>query len=81
MLSRLYSKPCLKQPLKRRPELGFKTDNRLLQAKVLQNAPKHSAILSACIKLTIVFNPFVLSIFERPINTGLLYLVLFQASI
>ena len=30
---KLYSKTCLKRPLKRRRKLGFKTDYRLMQVK------------------------------------------------
>ena len=37
---------------------------------MLQNAPEHSAILSAFIKLKFVIKTFVLSIFEWPFKTG-----------
>ena len=33
------SKTCVKQPLSKRPKLVFKTNYRLMQVKVLQNAP------------------------------------------
>ena len=37
----IYSKTCVKRPLsKRQKKLVFKTDYRLMQVKVLQNAPK-----------------------------------------
>ena len=62
------SKTCLKRPLKRRPNIGFK-DRLLLHAgqkycRMLQG--EHSAILSAFIKLQFVIKIFVLSIFEWP---------------
>ena len=46
-----YSKSCLKQPPKKEdPNLVFKTNNHLMQVKVLQNALlEHSAILSTLI--------------------------------
>ena len=68
----LYSKTCLRRPLKIRPKIGFQ-DRLLLKcrSKVLQNAPReHSAILSALIKLPFVFKSFVLSIFEWLLRTG-----------
>ena len=47
-----------------------------MQAKVLQNAPReHSAILSTFIKLPFVIKIVVLSTFEWPFYTGLLYVV------
>ena len=47
-----YSKACLKQPLKRRPKLVFKTDYRLMQVKGIAECSngEHSAILLTCIK-------------------------------
>ena len=40
----------------------------------MQNAPReHSAILSTFIRLPFVFKTFVLSIFEWPLKTGLMY--------
>ena len=69
-----YSKTCVKQPLAKRPKIGF-------QAQLWLNAGKkycrmlqgeHSAIFSTFIKLPIVIKIFVLSIFELPFYTGLL---------
>ena len=60
----MYSKTCLKRPLIKYQRLAFDTDYRLMQVKILQNAPReHSAILSTFIKLPFVFKIFVLSIF------------------
>ena len=36
---KLYSKTCHKRPLKRRQKLGFKTDYRLLQVKIIAECP------------------------------------------
>ena len=36
----------------------------------MQNAPRHSAILSTFIKLPFAIKIFVLSIFEWPLKTG-----------
>ena len=77
-----YSKPCLKQPLSKRPKLGFRDQlllnaggkycRMLLQVKskcrILQK--EHSAILSTFIKLPFVIKIFILSIFECPLKTG-----------
>ena len=67
-----YSKTCLKQPLSKRPEIGFQ-DQISLNAgqkycRMLQR--EHSAILSSFIKLPFVIKTFVLSIFEWPLKTG-----------
>ena len=52
--------PVLSGHSKRDQNLVFKTNYRLMQVKVLQNAPiEHSAILSTFIKLQFVFKPFV----------------------
>ena len=49
----------------------FKTDYPLMQAKVLQNAPKGAFCnIFDFIKLPFVFKTFVLSIFEWPLKTG-----------
>ena len=62
-------KPVLSGHSKRRPKLVFKANSRLMQVKVLQNAPReHSAILLTFIKLPFVFKTFVLSIFEWPLK-------------
>ena len=60
-----YSKTCVKQPLSKRPQIGFQ-DQLLLDAglkycKMLQ--AEHSAILSTFIKLPFVIKIFVLSYF------------------
>ena len=69
----LYSKTCLKRPLKKKTKSWF--SRQLIakcRSKVLQNAPReHSAILSTFIKLPFVLKTFVLSIFEWPLKTGL----------
>ena len=67
-----YSKACVKQPLSKRPQIGFE-DQILLNAgqmycRMLQE--EHSAILSTFIKLPFVIKIFVLSIFEWPLKTG-----------
>ena len=48
-----YSKTCLKRPLKKRPKLFFKTDNRLMQVKSI-------TILSTFINLPFAIKTFVL---------------------
>ena len=71
----VYSKTCLKQPLKKKTKTGFQ-DRLSLTAgqeyyRMLQG--EHSAILSTFIKLPFVINVFVLSIFEWLFYIGLLY--------
>ena len=68
----MYSKTCLKQPLKKKTENGFQ-DRLSLNAgkkycRILQG--EHSAILLTCIKSPFVIKIFVLSIFEWPLKTG-----------
>ena len=68
-----YSKTCLKQPLSKRPKIGFQ-DQLSLDAgqkycRMLQG--EHSAILLAFIKL-----PFVIKIFVKSILSGRLRQVL-----
>ena len=53
---KMYSKTCLKWPLKKRPKVVFKTDHRFIRLKVLQN--EHSAILLTFIKLPFVIKTF-----------------------
>ena len=67
-----YSKTCVKRPLSKRLKMIFKTDYRLMQVKQYCRMIErgHSAILSTCIKLSVVIKIFVLSIFERPFYTG-----------
>ena len=62
---------------KKYQKLFFKTNYDLMQVKSIAECSKgeHSAILLTCIKLTSVFKTFVLSIFEWPLKTGLLYLI------
>ena len=50
----MYSKTCLKRPLKKDLKLVFKTNYRLMHAKSITEW-EHSAILSTCIKLPFVF--------------------------
>ena len=67
-----YSKTWVKQPLSKRPKIGFQ--NQLLlnagqkYCRMLQG--EHSAILWTFIKLPIVIKIFVWSIFEWPFYTG-----------
>ena len=68
----MYSKTCVKQPLSKRPQIGFQ-DQLLLNAgqkycRMLQG--EHSAILSTYIKLPFVIKICILSIFEWPFYTG-----------
>ena len=62
----IYSKICLKQPLSKRPKIGFQ-DQLSLNAGQKE---EHSAILSTSIKLSFVIKIFVLSNFEWPLKTG-----------
>ena len=63
----IYSKTCLKRPLKKKTKIGFQE----CRSKELQNAPReHSAILSTFIKLPFVFKTYVLSTFEWWLKTG-----------
>ena len=65
----VYSKTCLKQPLKRRPKIGFQDRLSLNEGqkycRMLQG--EHSEILLTFIKLPFVIKTFVLSIFEWPL--------------
>ena len=71
-LLELYSKTCLKQPLKKNTKYWFSRPIiAKCSSKVLQNAPReHSAILLTFFKLLFVLKTFVLSIFEGPLKTG-----------
>ena len=68
----LYSKTCLKQPLKKKTKVGFQDPYSLYAGqkycRMLQG--EHSAILSTFMKLSFVFKTVVLSIFEWPLKTG-----------
>ena len=68
----VYSKTCLKQPLKKKTKIGIQDSLwlnagqkycRMLQESILQ-------ILRTFIKLPFVCKIFVLSIFEWPLKTG-----------
>ena len=64
----MYSKACLKRPLKKKTKIWFfKTDYRLMQVKSITECS--NGILSTCTKLPPVFKTFVLSIFEWPLKT------------
>ena len=64
--------------------MAFQTDYRLMQVNRLavcsEREREHSVIFSTFIKLSFVFKTFVLSIFERPLKTGLLYLPAYSCS-
>ena len=66
-----YSKTCVKQPLSKRPKIGFQKQLSLnagqKYCRMLQG--EHSSILLTFIKLPFV-KIFVLSIFEWPFYTG-----------
>ena len=71
MTINIYSKTCLKRPLKKNTKIWFL---RLViakcRSKVLQNAQReHSAILSTFIEPPFVFKTFILSIYEWPFKT------------
>ena len=67
-----YSKTCVKQPLSKRPKIGFHDQLSLNagQKYCIMLQGEHSAILSTFIKLPFVIKIFVLSIFEWPFYTG-----------
>ena len=62
----MYSKTCLKQPLKKKTKIGFqhKLSLKAGQKYCRMLQVEHSAILSTFIKLPIIIAIFVLSIFE-----------------
>ena len=66
--SKIYSKTRVKQPLSKRPKIGFQ-DQSSLNAGQKYCRMQHSAILSTFIKLPFVIKIFVLSIFEWPFYT------------
>ena len=77
--TKLYSKTCLKRPLKKKNKNWFsclKTNYRLMQVKSIAECSKreHSAILLTFIMLQLVIKIFVFSIFEWLLKTGLLYI-------
>ena len=57
---RLYSKTCVKQPLSKRPKIGFQDQ---LSLNAGHSIAEHSATLLTCIKLPFVIKIFVSSIF------------------
>ena len=66
LLETLYSKTCLKRPLKKNTKIGF-------QDRLSLNAgQKYSAILSTFIKLPFAFKTFVLSILSGRLRQVLL---------
>ena len=69
LLIKIYSKTCLKRPLKKKTKIGFH-DRLSLNAGQKYRRMLHSAILSTFIKLPILLKIFVLSIFEWPLKTG-----------
>ena len=76
---KLYSKTCLKWPLKKNTKVGFQYQ-LLLNAgqkycRILQG--EHSAILSAFIKLPFSIKTIILSIFKWPLKTGFTVLTFF----
>ena len=62
----IYSKTCIKQPLKKKTKIGFQDQLSLnaCQKYCRMLSLEHSAILSTFIKLPFVNKLFVLSIFE-----------------
>ena len=68
----MYSKTCVKQPLSKRPKIGFQDQLSFNAVKKYCRMIKgeHSAILMTFIKQPIVIKIFVLSIFEWPFYTG-----------
>ena len=85
-----YSKTCVKRPLSKIPNIGFKTNYRLMSVKSIAEGSigEPSAILLTNIKLPFVIKYvkiFVLSIFEWPFYAGfivyerLLILIYFRA--
>ena len=64
-------KPVLISHSKRRQQLVFKTDYRLMQVQKHCRMLQHSAILSTLFKLPFVIKIFGLFIFEWPLTTGL----------
>ena len=69
----MYSKTCLRRPLKKKTKLFLKTDYRLMQVKSFAECYKHSAMLLTFIKLPLVIKIFVLSILSGRLRRVLLY--------
>ena len=68
----VYSKTCLKRPLKKEDQkLFFNTDYRLMQVTSISECSKRAFCNTLTfIKLLFVFKTFVLSIFEWPLKTS-----------
>ena len=68
----VYSKTCLKRPLKRKTNIGFlyRLSLNAGQKYCRMFQWEHSAILSTFIKLPFAIMIFVLSILEWPLTTG-----------
>ena len=69
MVSTYYSKTCVKQPLSKRPKIGY----RLMQVKSIAEFSKESILQyfrPSLLKLPFVIKLFVLSIFEWQFYTG-----------
>ena len=68
----LYSKTCLKRPLKKKTKISFQDLLSIYAGqeycRMLQR--EHSAILSTFIKLSFVIKTIVLSVFEWPLKTS-----------
>ena len=76
-VSSQYSKTCVQRPLSKRPQIGFQ-DQLSLNAgqKYCRMLPlEHSAILSTFNKLPFVIKIFILSLFEWPLYTGFIVLI------
>ena len=68
----MYSKTCVKRPLRKRQKIGFQGQLWLNAGqKYCRMLPlEHSAVLLTFIKLPFVIKVFVLSVFEWPSYTG-----------
>ena len=68
----MNSKTCVKQPLTKRPQIGFQDQLSLNGGEKYCRMPQgeHSAILSNFIKLPFAIKIFVLSFFEWLFYTG-----------
>ena len=64
----LYSKPCVKRSLSRRPKIGFHDQLSLNAGQ--KYCGEHSTILSTFFKLPFIIKIFALSILEWPFYTG-----------
>ena len=79
MISKKYSKTCLKRSLLNSPKIGFQDKLSLYagQKYCRMLHGEHSAILSTFIKLPFAVNIFVLYIFEWSLKTGFTVLFFF----